>query len=128
MHRNLFLTKLNSFSFSLIRSISEACVWGSLTSALAEKRLVCKQIVEHLLNHHFDIEKSEVHYTAAQLDRAFAVNQCFTEFLEGNNDSENMTVQVIKTFDELGKNLRSLHELPLVITSVLGEWLIRNEF
>lgn len=92
-----------------------------MTSALAEKRLVCKQIIEHLLNHHFNIENSEVHYTAAQLDKAFAINECFTEFLDGVNDSENMTVQVIKTFDELGKNLRSLNELPLVITSVLGE-------
>lgn len=32
-----------------------------------------------------------------------------------------MAIQVIKTFDELNKNLRSLDELPLVITSVLGQ-------
>lgn len=112
---------MNDFLYSFIRSIAEACVWGSLTSSLVEKRLVCKQIVEHLLNHHFNIENTEVHYTAAQLDKAFAVNECFTEFLGGSNNAESMSVQVIKTFDELGKNLRSLNELPLVITSVLGE-------
>lgn len=108
----------------IFRSISEACVWGSLTSPLTEKRLVCKQIVEHLLNHHFNIESGKIQYTAAQMDAAFAVNECFKEFLEGDNNSENMAVQVIKTFDELAKNLRSLDELPLVITSVLGEFLI----
>lgn len=54
------------------------------------------------------------------MDSAFAVNECFKDFLEGDNNSENMTIQVIKSFDELGKNLRTLEELPLVITSVLG--------
>lgn len=86
-----------------------------------EKRLVCKQIVEHLLNHHFGIELAQIHYTAGQMDKAFAVNECFKDFLDGENNAENMAVQVIKTFDELGKNLRSLDDLPLVITSVLGE-------
>lgn len=102
------------------RSISEACVWGSLTSSLVEKRLVCKEIVEHLLDHHFGIKLGQIHYTAGQMDKAFAVNECFKDFLEGDNNAEKMTIQVIKTFDELGKNLRSLDELPLVITSVLG--------
>lgn len=106
------------------RSISEACVWGSLTSSLAEKRLASKQIVEHLLQHHFDIDIATIHYTAAQMDSAYALNECFKEFLDGENNAENMAVQVIKTFDELGKNLRSLDELPLVITSVLGVWKI----
>lgn len=55
------------------------------------------------------------------MDKAFAVNECFKDFLDGENNAENMAVQVIKTFDELGKNLRSLDDLPLVITSVLGE-------
>lgn len=45
----------------------------------------------------------------------------FNDFMEGENNSENLSIQVIKTFDELAKNLRSLDELPLVITSVLGK-------
>lgn len=77
-------------------------------------------IVQHLLNHHFNIEKSNIHYTAAQMDKAFSVNECFRDFLEGDNNAENMAIQVVKSFDELGKNLRAL-ELPLVITSVLGK-------
>lgn len=83
--------------------------------------MICKQIIEHLLNHHFGIKQSEIKYTANQMDSAFAVNECFKEFLDGENNAENMTIQVIKTFDELNKNLRSLEELPLVITSILGK-------
>lgn len=76
-----------------------------------------------MLNHHFGIDAAAVHYTAAQMDAVFSVNECFREFLEKDNNSENMAIQVIKTFDELAKNLRSLEELPLVITSVLGKYL-----
>lgn len=111
---------MNIFFSLIFRSISEACVWGSLTSSLTEKRLVCKQIVEHLLNHHFNVDLKNIHYTAAQMDGAFAVNECFNDFLDGNNNAENMAIQVVKTFDELSKNMRALDELPLVITSVLG--------
>lgn len=85
-----------------------------------EKRLICKNIVEHLLNHHFSIEASDIHYTAAQMDKVFSVNECFRDFAEGDNNAENMAVQVVKSFDELGKHLRTLDELPLAITSVLG--------
>lgn len=108
-------------NIQIFSSIAEACVWGSLTSSLVEKRLVCKQIVEHLLNHHFGINAEQINYTAAQLDAAFSVDEMFKNFLEGENNSENLSVQVIKTFDELAKNLRSLDELPLAITSVLGK-------
>lgn len=59
------------------------------------------------------------------MDKAFAVNECFRDFLEGENNAENMALQVIKTFDELAKHLRSL-ELPLVITSVLGKICDQN--
>lgn len=92
-----------------------------MTSSLAEKRLVCKEILVHLLKHHFNIDNEEIHYTAAEMDSAFAVNECFKDFLQGDNNAENMAIQVIKSFDELGKNLRALDELPLVITSVLGK-------
>lgn len=101
-------------------SIAEACVWGAVNSSMVEKRLVCKQIVEHLLQHHFDAKETDIRYTAAQLDTAFAVDSIFKDFLEGEKNSENLAIQTIKTFDELAKNLRALDELPLVITSVLG--------
>lgn len=57
---------------------------------------------------------------AAQLDKAFAIDEIFNNFMEGSTNSENLSVQVIKTFDELAKDLRSLDELPLAITSILG--------
>lgn len=103
------------------RSIAEACVWGALTSSLVEKRLVSQQIVQHLLSHHFSIAADEISYTAAEMDAAFSVDRAYRDFLDGDNNSENLAIQVIKSFDDLAKNLRSLDQLPLVITSVLGQ-------
>lgn len=109
------------FNIYFHSSIAEACVWGSLTSSLVEKRLVSKHIVQHLLNHHFSIENHNISYTAAELDTIFSVDKVYRDFLESDNNAENLSIQVIKSFDELAKNLRSLDELPLVITSVLGQ-------
>lgn len=95
-------------------------MWGSLASSLAEKRLICKQIVKHLLNYYFKFDQKNIKYTADQLDKAFAIDDIFNNFMEGGTDSEKLSVQVIKTFDELAKDLRSLDELPLAITSILG--------
>lgn len=88
---------------------------------MVEKRLVCKQIVEHLLTHHFGASLTDIKYIADQLDSAFAVDAIFKDFLESQQNSEHLAIQVIKTFDELAKNLRALDELPLVVTSVLGK-------
>lgn len=101
-------------------SITEACVWGTLTSPLSEKRMICQQIIYHLLNRHFDIPSSQISYTATETDYAYTLSNVFEEAAGGKNNSENLSIPAIKTFDELAKCLRSLNELPLVITSVLG--------
>lgn len=87
---------------------------------MVEKRIASRQIVQHLLNHHFSIGAEEITYTAAELDAAFSVDKMYHDFLESENNAENLSIQVIKSFDELAKNLRALDQLPLVITSVLG--------
>lgn len=110
-----------SFFLSYCSSITEACVWGALTSALTEKRLACKQIVLHLLDHHFKINASHIKYIAAELDAAFQLHNAYARFNGAQNNSENLSMAVIKSFDELAKNLRSLDGLPLLITSVLGK-------
>lgn len=102
-------------------TITEACVWGSLASTFAEKRLTCKHIVTHLLQHHFQIDSNQIAYIATELDCAFALDNVFTKFKGSQNNAENLSLAVIKTFDELAKCLRSLDGLPLVITSVLGK-------
>lgn len=73
------------------------------------------------MKHHFSIEDNDISYTAAELDTVYSVDKVYRDFLESDNNSENLSIQVIKSFDDLAKNLRALDELPLVITSVLGQ-------
>lgn len=50
-------------------SISEAVVWCSTSATLAQKRMICHQIVSYLLNEKFDIPiENGVVYVADQLD------------------------------------------------------------
>lgn len=50
-------------------SISEAVVWCSTSATLAQKRMICHQIVGYLLNEKFDIPiGNQVIYVADQLD------------------------------------------------------------
>lgn len=116
-----FFERFNFILFLFRSSITEACVWGTLTSSMTEKRLACKQIVLHLLHHHFKINTANVKYTATELDSAFELHNAYMKFKGSQNNAENLSVAVIKTFDELAKTLRSLDGLPLVITSVLGQ-------
>ena len=56
-------------------SISEAVVWCNTSATLAEKRMICRQIVSYLLNEKFDIPTgNQVIYVADQLDSLLARN------------------------------------------------------
>lgn len=117
-------------------SIVEACVWASPTAPLAERRLTCKRIAVHLLEHHFGIEPQQVLYVADQLDVVYQVDPAKL-LANGNDDdaddrstlaaaeigplnSEHLALSVVKSFDELGRQLRSLDGLPLSVTDVTG--------
>lgn len=112
------LKLIQHFNFS---SICEACVWGDADQSLCSRRLICEQVVRHLLTHHFQFDDDQVRYTASELDVTFALDRSFEEFFGGAANAEQLTIGVIKGFDQLAKCLRSLDELPLVITSVLGK-------
>lgn len=86
-----------------------------------EKRLACKQIVTHLLAHHFKITDNQLAYIGTELDAAFTLDNVYSKYKGSQNNSENLTMAVVKAFDELAKSLRTLEDLPLVITSVLGK-------
>jgi predicted transcriptional regulator len=54
-------------------SISEAVVWCNTSATLAQKRMICCQIVSYLLNEKFDIPVGiQVIYVADQLDSLLA--------------------------------------------------------
>lgn len=108
-------------------SITEACVWCSSSESLSNKRTIVRRIIDHLLEHHLKVSSKEFHYIANELDVAFKLNKVFkTERLhqkfviDQNTDAEMATVGVIRSFDDLGRKLRTIKELPLDITSISG--------
>lgn len=102
-------------------TMTEACVWANNDEPLVERRMICQRIVKHLLSHHFGLAEDAIQYTANELDSAYSLDRSFIDFFEGPKNSEQLAMNVIKSFDELAKQLRSLENVPLSITSVLGK-------
>lgn len=102
-------------------SIVEACVWTTPTAPLAVRRLICRQIVVHLLQHHFTIDEEHLRYVADQLDVVYRVDATKLAVDQaGDSNSEHLALAVVHSFDELGRQLRSLDDIPLAITGCTG--------
>lgn len=97
----------------------EACVWTPPNAPLTARRIICKSIVLHLLNYHFDIVAEHVSYVADQFDAAYQVAKPFV--IDEATNSEDLSLAVVKTLDELGKKLRALENIPLDISTVQGK-------
>lgn len=102
-------------------STVEACVWCSSTDSLSTKRLVCQRIIEHLLQHHLQINSTEFLYLAGQLDRVFQLNPLYVrDVTDLSEDAENSTLAIVQSADELGRQLRQLKDLALDISGIKG--------
>ncbi|KAI8044908.1 nucleolar protein 6 [Drosophila gunungcola] len=108
-------------------SITEAVVWGTAQDAPAKKRLIVRQIVLHLLEHHLQVEGKDVQYIAAELEEVyrlspwFKVNKLKTKLpLDQDTDAEALSPHVIRCYDELARQLHGLNDLPLEIVSISG--------
>ncbi|XP_069697257.1 nucleolar protein 6 isoform X2 [Periplaneta americana] len=101
-------------------SISEAVVWHSGPATLAQKRLICKQIVTYLLSEKLDIPVDDgVVYLADQLDTLLEQHTVQpAEFDYGTG--EEAAARVIGALDSLGKQLRQLKDLPLEVSGLQG--------
>ncbi|XP_002731732.1 nucleolar protein 6, partial [Saccoglossus kowalevskii] len=105
-------------------SICEAVVWPCMT--MADKRLVCNQIIVHLLKLHAGIPPGCITYLGGHLDSLLRQPQDekhkpakkSRKELSGTGDEENLAV--IHAFDSLNKKLRGLKDLPLSIASIQG--------
>ncbi|XP_059610144.1 nucleolar protein 6 [Phlebotomus argentipes] len=106
-------------------SITEACVWAPSSSSLTRKRMICRDIVRHLLSHHLEVSEESVGkfctYVGNQLNCEIPASESSKggKYRDGY-DTEMMSLHVIQEFDALGKILRSLEDLPLEITGVQG--------
>jgi len=108
-------------------SITEAVVWGTAQDAPSKKRLIVRQIVLHLLEHHLQLESKDVQYIAAELDQVyhltpwFKVNKLKTKIpLDQDTDAEALSPHVIRCYDELARQLPGLNDMPLEIVSISG--------
>ncbi|XP_017858430.1 PREDICTED: nucleolar protein 6 [Drosophila arizonae] len=108
-------------------SITEAVVWAAVTDAPSKKRLIVRQIVLHLLEQHLQLEQSDVHYIAGELDIVYSLTSSFkvaklqTKLkLEQETDAEAVTPLVIHCYDALARQLHTLGDLPLDIVSISG--------
>ncbi|XP_014661401.1 PREDICTED: nucleolar protein 6-like [Priapulus caudatus] len=99
--------------------ICEAVVWPG--STIAEKRVVCRCIVTHLLQRHFGVDASFVVYRPDCLDALLAVpcrGRAVAAPVYGAGEEAN--VAIVRSLDALTKTLRSLTDLPLAIKAVQG--------
>ncbi|CAG2059589.1 unnamed protein product, partial [Timema podura] len=95
-------------------SICEAVVWPVIT--LADKRLVCGQVVEYLLASRLGLK---VIYVADQYETLIKHSKVKPADFEYGTGEE-ATLSVLSVFNELSKQVRELNDLPLEIISVQG--------
>nr|CAD7411264.1 unnamed protein product [Timema poppensis] len=95
-------------------SICEAVVWRVTT--LADKRMVCGQVVEYLLASRLGLKVTYVADQYETLIKHSKVKPADFEYGTG----EEATLAVLSVFNELSKQVRELNELPLEIISVQG--------
>ncbi|KAH8418447.1 hypothetical protein KR009_004270, partial [Drosophila setifemur] len=108
-------------------SITEAVVWGAAQDAPSKKRLIVRQIVLHLLEHHLQLDSKDFQYIAAELEQVYQLSPWFkvsrlkTKLtIDQETDAEALSPHVIRCYDELARQLHGLDDLPLEIVSIAG--------
>lgn len=99
--------------------IAEAVVW-KIGATLCDKRVICRLIVEYILNMHLQIDPtSSITYIADQMESVLQSRKLKpAEFEYGTG--EEATLAVLSSYDGLTKQLRQLKDLPLEISTVQG--------
>ncbi|XP_038646615.1 nucleolar protein 6 [Scyliorhinus canicula] len=92
-------------------SICEAVLWQG--DSIRDRRLIPEQIIQHLLKLHVDLPKSSLCYVGGLLDSVI-------ELEKGRSGSEEKTISVVQSYDDLSRKLWNLSGLPLNVTSVQG--------
>ncbi|XP_063215602.1 nucleolar protein 6 isoform X2 [Bacillus rossius redtenbacheri] len=98
-------------------SICEAVVWSGNT--LAERRLLCRQIVEYLLQHKLGLAGSDILYIADQFEDLIKQKMLVPEGFEYGTGEE-AALAVLRAFGELAEDVRELKNMPLDVTGVQG--------
>ncbi|XP_071794950.1 nucleolar protein 6-like [Asterias amurensis] len=113
-------------------SICEAVVWPGQT--MAEKRLICCHVIKHLLSTHAGISPDTLIYIGGQLNpilqqsatsKPHATTQSTPKDRQDphpgvGSTGEEDNVALIQSYNDFTKDLRSLKDFPLVMTSIQG--------
>ncbi|KPJ11465.1 Nucleolar protein 6 [Papilio machaon] len=92
-------------------SITEAVVWTA--DSRAQRRALPKQIVDYLMMFKYGVVPSEVYHVCDQLD-SLLVSKCSAQYIE------EISAEVLRTFDDLRRDVRALNNLPLDVTAMYG--------
>ncbi|XP_066994077.2 nucleolar protein 6 isoform X2 [Anabrus simplex] len=99
-------------------SICEAVFWSG-NDTLAEKRVVCRQIVQFILNHHLGIPVNSYVYVANEVEYFLNQSQVLPPSISYGTGEE-QTLALLHSFDGLAKQLRQVKDIPLDVSSVQG--------
>ncbi|EDV20361.1 uncharacterized protein TRIADDRAFT_32058, partial [Trichoplax adhaerens] len=101
-------------------AIKEAAIWQCKN--IAERRFICERIVKYLLQLHGKISPENVNYIAGQLDHTLAITyeDEKSKLPFCNNNATEDAISIIKSFNELCKQLRLLKGLSLSINTIQG--------
>ncbi|XP_037094201.1 nucleolar protein 6-like [Pollicipes pollicipes] len=95
-------------------SIREAVVWRAET--LHEHRMICRQVVLHLLRHHFKVSESEVRYVSDGPEELLCQTRQLPAFAYGSGEEAELALSA--SFGRLSALLRRMHALPLSVAAV----------
>ncbi|CAK1542398.1 unnamed protein product [Leptosia nina] len=90
----------------------EACVWDGDT--FAQRRSISTQIVDYLMELKYSVQPRDIFHICNQLDSLTARKMAAAE------QGEEVSVKVLRVFDELRRDMRALTQLPLEISAVYG--------
>ncbi|BFY97446.1 hypothetical protein BsWGS_00486 [Bradybaena similaris] len=98
-------------------TIHEAVLWTS-SPCQSDRRLVCKKIVQYVLERHCGVPRNRVHYMAGKLDQLLQLTSKGGNLTYGTGEEQSLAV--IRAYDQVNRALRALTTLPLSIHSIQG--------
>ncbi|KAH9490986.1 Nucleolar protein 6 [Bulinus truncatus] len=100
-------------------TIHEAVLWTE-SSNQSDRRLVCKQIVQYVLNKHCGIPVSNITYMEGKIDILLHLKVKFKDSSESYGTGEEQSLSILRSFEELNRTVRNLTTVPLAIHSITG--------
>ncbi|XP_065200916.1 nucleolar protein 6 [Planococcus citri] len=100
-------------------NVCETVPWASSTDSLKQKRSIVRNVVKYIMKKTLQIEDQLYIYVLDQVEDA--VYDSLKDIFEIKGTIEEITLNVLSSFDNLSKQLRELDdEIPLPITSIQG--------